>query len=214
MVTSHSLLHVSQRVSIFPLSSFFSLISLYQVTRSNGVLFPAKRTKNPPLIRDKLRTLHLLEREASPEEAEADVVGVAALGVVALLAVALRVAVVTAILTAIILTLILALLHRLPQMVILPSPLIPGGNHLQSPALIAILAGAAPRRPKLEHGAATLNQLGAQVQPQPQMAPQPLLLLSSPSLFLLLDPVSRLLLPPSFHGRKSPGVYSSSPPLI
>jgi hypothetical protein len=140
------------------------------------VLFHAKGIKNPPHIRDKLRTLYLLEREASLEEAEADVVGVAALVVVALLAVALPVPeMVTATLTAVILTLTVALLHHLPQTVTLLSSLIPGGNHLQSPAPIATRAGAAPRRPKQEHGAATPNRPGAQAQPQPLMALQPLL---------------------------------------
>jgi hypothetical protein len=172
------------------------------------VLFHAKRTKNPPLIRAKLRILYLLEREASPEEAEVGVVGVAAL-VVALLAVVPEA--VTATLSAIILTPMVALLHHLPQMATLNSPLILGGNHPQSPALIATPAGAAPRRPKPGHGAATLNRPGAQAQPQPPMVPRPLLLLSSHSPFLLLDPVPRLLPPPSFHGRKSPGVYSSFP---
>jgi hypothetical protein len=50
--------------------------------RNNGVLFHAKRTKNHP--RDKLRTLHLLEREANFEVAEVGVVGVVAPVVVAL----------------------------------------------------------------------------------------------------------------------------------
>jgi hypothetical protein len=210
-VTSHLLLHVSPRVSILPLSSLLSLITLYQATRNNGVPFHAKRTKNPPLIRAKLRTPHLLEREASPEEAEGGVVGVAAVAV-ALLAVALLVPeVVTATLTAIILTPTVALLHHLPQTATLNSPPIPGGNHPRSPALIATPPGAAPRRPKPGHGAATLNRHGAQAQPQPPMVRQPLLLLSSPSPFLLLDPVPRLLPPPNFRGRKSPGVYSSSP---
>jgi hypothetical protein len=216
VATSHLLLHVLPRVSILPLSSLFSLITLHQATPSNGVLFHAKRTKNPPLIRAKLRTLRLLEREASPEEAEEDVAGVAAV-VVALLAVALLVPeVVNAILTAIILTRTVA--HHLPQTATLNSPLIPGGNHPQSPALIATPAGAVPRRPKPGHGAApqrpkpgrgaaTLNRPWAQAQPQPPMVPLPLLLLSSPSPFLLFDPVPRFLPPPSVHGRKSPGVY-------
>jgi hypothetical protein len=172
--------------------------------RNNGVLFHAKRTKNHPLIRDKPRTLHLLEREVNPEVAEADVVGVAALVVVA----PFLAEVVLPVLTAIILTLVLALLHHLPPMVTLPFPLIPGGNHPQSPALIATLAGAALRL-KPEHGVAPPNRPG--VQPQPLMAPQPLLLLSSHSLSLLLEPLSRLPPPPSFHGRKSPGVYPSFP---
>jgi len=171
------------------------------------VLFHAKGTKNPPFIRDKLRTLHLLEREANPEVAEADVVGVAALVVVALLVAE----VVLPALTAIILTLVLALLHRPPQMVTPPFPLIPGENHLWSPALIATPPGA-QRRLKPEHGVATPNRPG--VQPQPLMAPQPLLLLSNHSLSLLVDPLSRLPPLPSFHGRKSPGVYPSFPPLI
>ena len=174
------------------------------------MLFHAKRTKKPPVIRAKLRTLHLLEREASLEEAEEDVVGVAVPVVVALLAVALPVPeVVTATLTAVILTLTVALLHHLPRMAILNSPLIPGGNRPQLPALIATQAGAAPQRPKPGHGAATLNQPGAQAQLQPPMVPRPLLLLSSPSPLPLLDPVPRLLPPPSFHGHKSPGGYSS-----
>jgi hypothetical protein len=204
VATSHLQLHVSPRVSILLLSSLFSLISLHQATRNNGVLFHAKRTKNPPLIRVKLRALHLLEREASFEEAEEDVVGVAAPVVVALLT-----EVVPPALTAIILTPAVALLHHLPQTATLNSRLIPGGNHPQSPALIATPAGAAPRRPKPGHGAATLNRPGAQAQPQPPMVLQLLLLLSSPSPFLLFDPVPKLLPPPSFHGRKSPGVYSS-----
>jgi hypothetical protein len=213
-VTPHLLLHVSPRVNTLPLSSLFSLITLYQATRNNGVLLHAKRTKNPPLIRAKLRTLYLLERGASPEEVEEVVVGVAGVAV-ALLAVALLVLeVVTATLPAIILTPTVALLHHLPQTATLISPPIPGGNHPQSPALIATLAGAAPRRPKPGHGAAALNRPGLQAQPQPPMVPQPLLLLSSPSPFLLLDPVSRLLPPPNFHGRKSPGVYSSFPPPV
>ena len=171
------------------------------------MLFHAKGTKNLPLLRDKLRTL-FPEREANPEEAEADVVGVAALVVVApLVAVVLPLPVT---LTAIILTLRLALLHHLPQMVILLFPLIPGGNHLQLPALIATPAGAALQNLKREHGVATQNQPGPQ--PQPLMAPPLRLLLSSHSLFLLLDPLSRLPPLPSFHGRKSPGVYSSFPP--
>ena len=204
------LLHVSPKVTISPLSSLFSLITLQQATRNNGVLFHAKRTKNPPLIRAKLRTLYLLEREASHEEAEEDVVGVAA--VVALLAVALLVPeVVTATLTVIILTPMVALLHHLPQTATLNSLLIPGGKHPQSPALIATPAGAALRRPKPGHGAATLSRPGAQAQPQPPMVPLPLLLLSSPSPFLLLDLVPRLLPLQSFHGHKSPGVYSSFP---
>jgi hypothetical protein len=70
-------------VSILPLPSSFFLITLYQVMRNNGVLFHAKRTKNPPLLRDNLRTLHLLEREVNFGVAEVDVVGVAALVVVA-----------------------------------------------------------------------------------------------------------------------------------
>ena len=184
------------------------------------MLFHAKRTKNPPLFRAKLRTLHLLEREASPEEAEEDAAGVAAV-VVALLAVVLLVpGVVTATLTAIILTPTVA--HHLPQTATLSSPLTPGGNHPQSQALIVTPPGAAHRRPKLGRGAApqrpkpgrgatTPNRPGAQAQLQPPMVPLPLLLLSSPSPFLLLDPVPRLLPPPSFHGRKSPGVYPSSP---
>ena len=173
------------------------------------MLFHAKRTKKPPLIRAKLRTLHLLEREVSLEEAEEDVVGVAAPVVVALLAVAHPVPeVVTATLTAVILTPTVALLHHLPQMAILNSPLIPGENQLRLPALIVTPDGAAPRRPKPGHGAATQIQPGAQAQPQPPMVPRPLLLLSSPSPFPLLDPVPRLLPPPSYHGRKSPGEYS------
>lgn len=175
------------------------------------MLFHAKRTKNPPLIRANLRTLHLLEREASPEEAEEGVAGVAAV-VVALLAAALLVPeVVTATLTVIILTPTVSLLHHLPQTAILNSPLIPGGNHPQSPVLIATPAGPALRRPKPGPGAATLNRPGVQAQPQPPMVPLPLLLLSSLSPFLLLDPVPRLLPPPSFHGPKSPGVFSSFP---
>ena len=59
-----------------------------------GCCFTQKGQKNPPLIRAKLRNLHLLEREASPEEAEEGVVGVVV--AVALLAVALLVPVVTA----------------------------------------------------------------------------------------------------------------------
>ncbi len=165
------LLHVSQRVSIFPLFSVFSLIALHQATRNSGVPFHAKRTKNPPLIRAKLRTPHLLESEVSPEEAEEGVAGVAAVAV-ALLAVALLVPeVVTATLTAIILTPTVALLHHLPQTATLNSPPIPGGNHPQSPALIATPAGAAPRRPKPGHGAATLSRHGVQAQPQPPMVP-------------------------------------------
>lgn len=179
----------------------FSLIALYQAMRNNGVPFHAKRTKNPPLIRGKLRSLHL-EREANPEEAEADVVDVAAQVVVAV-ALPLPV-VVTATLTATILTLV-ALLHHLLQMVTLPSPLILGGNHLRLLALIATPDGAAPQRLKLVHGVAPPKRPG--VQPQPLMAQQPLPLLSSLSLFLLLDPLSRLPPPPSFHGRKSPGMY-------
>ena len=210
-MTPHLLLHVSQRVSILPLPSLFSLITQHQATRNNGVLLHAKRTKNPPLIRAKLRTLHLLERGASPEEVEEGVAGVAAVAV-ALLAVALLVPeVLTATLTAIILTPTVALLHHPPQTATLISPPIPGGNHPQSPALIATPAGAAPRRPKPGHGAAALNRPGARAQHQPPMVPQLLLLLSSPSPFLLPDPVSRLLPPPNFHGRKSPGVYSSFP---
>jgi hypothetical protein len=202
---SHLLPHVSQRVGILPLSSSFSLIALYQATRNNGVPFHAKRTKNPPLTRGKPRTLHL-EREVNPEEAEADVVDVAALVVVAVAL--LLPAVVTATLTATILTLV-ALLHLLLQMVTLPFPLIPGGNHLRSPALIPTPAGAAPQRLKPVHGVAPLNRPG--VHPQPLMAQQPLLLLSSRSPFLLLDPLSRLPPPPSFHGHKSPGAYPSFP---
>ena len=194
-------------VSILPLSFLFSLITSHQATRNNGVQFHAKRTKNPPPIRAKLRTLYLLEREVSPEEAEEGVVVVV---VVALLVVALLVPeVVTATLTEIILTPMVVLLHHLPQMATHNSPPIPGGNHPQSPAPIAIPAGAAPRRPKPGLGAATLNRPGAQAQPQPPMVPLPLLPLSSPRPFLLLDPVPRLLPPLSFHGRKSPGVYSS-----
>lgn len=171
--------------------------------------FHAKGTKNHLLLRDKPRTLHP-EREAKLEEAEADVVGVVAPVVVApLVAVVLPL---PAILTAIILTLRVALLHHLPQMVTRPFPLIPGGNHLQLPALIATPAGAALQTLKREHGVATPNQPGAQ--PQPLMALQLLLLLSSHSQFLLFDPVSRLPPLPSFHGRKSRGVYSSFPSLF
>ena len=168
--------------------------------------FHAKGTKNPLFLRDRLRTLHP-EKEANPEEAEAVVVGVVVLVVVALL-----VAADPLVLTAIILTLAVALLHHLPQMVTRPFPLIPGGNHLQLPALIATPAGAALQTLKREHGVATPNQPGAQL--QPLMALQLLLLLSSHSQFLLFDPVSRLPPLPSFHGRKSRGVYSSFPSLF
>ena len=211
-MTYQLLLHVLPRVGVLLSSSLFSLITLHQATRNNGVLFHAKRTKNPPLIRAKLRTLYLLEREVSPEEAGEDVVGAAVLVVVALLAAALLVPeVVTATLNAIVLTPMVALLNHLPQMATLNSPLTPGVNHPQFPALIATPAGAAPRRPKPGHGVATLNRPGAQAQHQPPMALQPRLLLSSPSPFLQPDPVPRLLPPPSFHGRKSPGMFSSFP---
>jgi hypothetical protein len=89
-------------------------------------------------------------------------------------------------LTAFILTLMVALLHHLPQMVTLPFRLIPGGNQLQLSALIATPAGAARQRLKREHGVTTPTRPG--VQPQLLMAPQPLLLLSSHSLFLRLVP--------------------------
>ena len=208
-MTPHLLLHVSQRVSILPLSSLFSLITQHQATRNNGVLLHAKRTKNPPLIRAKLRTLHLLERGVSLEEPEEGVVGVAEVAVALLAVVLLVPEVVTATPTAIILTPTVALLHHLPQTVTVISPPIPGGNHPQSLVLIATPAGAAPRRPKLGHGVATPNRPGARAQHQPPMVPQPLLLLSNPSPSPLPGPVPRLLPPPNFHGRKSPGVYSS-----
>ncbi len=67
-------------------------------------------------------------------------------------------------------------------------------------------AGTAPRTPKLEHGVAALKPPGVQL--QPLMARQLPLLLSIRSLFLLLDPLSGLPPPPSFHSRKSPGAYS------
>jgi len=112
--------------------------------------------------------------------------------------------------TAIILTLILVFLHRLPRTATPLFLLIPGPKQLQPPrALIPIQAGQAPRRPKLEHGVATLSPPG--VHPRPLMARQLLLLLSSRNLFLLPDRLSRLPLLPSFHGRKSPGVYSLFP---
>ena len=160
-----------------------SLQYIYQAMRNNGVPFHAKRTKNPPLIRDRLRTLHP-EREANPEEAEADAVGVGALVVVALFAVVVLPLPVT--LTAIILTLTVALLHHLLQMATLTFPLIPGGNQLRLLALIATPAGAVRQRLKLEHGVTTPTRPG--VQPQLLMAPQPPLLLSSHSLFLRLVP--------------------------
>ena len=50
--------------------------------------------------------------------------------------------------------------------------------------------------------------------PRQPMALQLLLLLSIRNLFLLPDQLSRLPLLPSFHGRKSPGVYSLFPRLI
>src|SRR6267154_4981204 len=103
---------------MLPLSALFSLITLRQATRNNGVPFHAKRTKNPPLIWAQLRILHLLEREASSEEAEEGVVGVGAVAV-ALLAVALLV---LEVVTVIILTPTVALLHHLPQMATLSSP--------------------------------------------------------------------------------------------
>ena len=112
--------------------------------------------------------------------------------------------------TAIILTLILVLLHRLPRTAIPPFPLIPGLRQLQPRrALIPIQAGQALRRPKLEHGVATPIPPG--VHPRQLMALQLLLLLSSRNPFLLPDRLSRLLLLPSFHGRKLPGVYSLFP---
>jgi hypothetical protein len=110
-------------------------------------------------------------------------------------------------LTAIILTLIVVLLHHLLRTVTHPLHLILGVIQLQPPlAPIPTQAGLAPQTPRLERGVATLNLPG--VQPQPLMARRPPLLPSSHSQFLLLDPPSKL--PPllSFHGRKSPGVYS------
>jgi len=143
--------------------------------------------------------------------AEADVVVVVDPVVVALLGVALLAPVaVIATLTAIILTLKVVLLHHRLRTVMLLCPLTLGVKQLLALAPIATRVGLVPLlRPKLEHGEATLNQPG--VQHQPRMAPQPLLLLSSHSLFLLLAPQLRLPPPLSSLGRKLPGVYSPFP---
>ena len=139
--------------------------------------------------------------------AEADVADVVVPVVGALPVVALLVLVAV---TVIILTLILVLLHRLPRTATPPFPLIPGLKQLQPLRTpIPIQAGAAPQRPKLEHGVATPSLPG--VHPRQLMARQLPLLLSSRNLFLLPDRLSRLPLLPSFHGRKSPGVYSLFP---
>ena len=167
------------------------------------MLLHAKRTKKPRLTRDRLRTPHPLEKEGNPVEAEVDVVDVAAPVVGALPAVVLLVLVAV---TAIIPTLIAVLLHHLLRTVTHPSPLIPGVNQLRPLLPMPTQAGTAPRTPKLEHGVAALKPPGVQL--QLLMARQLPLLLSNRSLFLRLDPLSRLPPPPSFHSRKSPGAYS------
>ena len=139
-----------------------------------------------------------------------DVVDVVAPVVVVPLEVALTVLVV-AIVIPNALTLLPATPHHPPPTVTPLLPLIPGQNPLQA---LVPTPGPPPQKPKQEipiprDGVATPTPLG--VQPQPLTAPHPLLLLLNHSLFLPLDPLSRLPPPRSSRGRKSLGVYLSLP---